>query len=281
MGVGLLQVIIIFIISLSSFSSERIVSTVPSLSEALYELRLSDSVVGVSKYCLFDESFCSKEKVGTSLDISYERILKLKASTVILSSSASEVQVKNLSKLNIKTLLLAHDRLDDIYSSIKILGKRFSREQEARELVRKLDTSLSRTGLKLKDTKVLFLISSDIRDGKVVKAQAAGSKNFYSDILEKIGLSNILKTSSMSYPEVGRENLISLKYDYIIEIFGSHNDSTLTLKKEAWKELGRSKKSSFKYVPLVGNYLFVPGPSVWKIAQDLKNEVGKNNAVNK
>ncbi|GEM_PF-4688928 len=271
----MLQILIVIFFSFSTLSKERIVSTVPSLSEILYELDLSDEVVGVSKYCSFDEDFCKKDKVGTSLDISYEKILKLKASAVLLSSSTNKKQVTNLSRLNIRTILLEHDRLDDIYKSINILGDTFSKKNEADNLIKKINASLIPDNLEGRAKNVLFLISSKVKDEKIVKVQAAGSKNFYSDILKHVGMKNILESYPMSYPEVGREKLISLKYDYVVEIFGSHNEASLKEKRSAWKELNDSKEGSIRYVPLVGNYLFVPGPSVWKIAQELKNKVGK------
>lgn len=261
-------VLLILVISHNLYALDRIVSTVPSLTEILYELGLRKEVVGVSKYCLFNSDFCSRPKVGTSLDFSYEKILKLKASTALLSSSASKGQVSNLKKLNIETILLKHDRLEDIYQSIETLGARFNKIKRASELKEIIEASLKTESLEKK--RVLFLISSQLKDGQIVKVQAAASKNFYTDILEKMGLINALVDSEIFFPEIGREKLLSLEYDYIIEIFGSHNSSQISVKRNAWNSFLKTSKGKFKYRSLVGDYLFIPGPSVWKIANDLK-----------
>ncbi len=269
------KVIILFLLTLSSFAGERIVSTVPSLSETLYELGLDKEVVGVSSYCLFNKEFCKRPKVGTSLDFSYEKILKYGGKTILLSKNTSKIQLNNLQKLNLETILLKHDRLLDIYNSIQLLGKRFKKEQRARELINLLDKSFQKDFLKAKKRNILFLISTEVRDGKIVKIQAVGAKNFYTDIMDRIGLNNILKESSVSFPELGREKLLSLDYDYIIEIFGSHNEGSLSERKGAWNDLLKNREKKFEYIPLVGDYLYIPGPSVWKIAKEIKKSLGK------
>ncbi|PIK14628.1 helical backbone metal receptor [Halobacteriovorax sp. JY17] len=269
------KVIILFLLTLSSFAGERIVSTVPSLSETLYELGLGEEVVGVSSYCLFDKEFCKRPKVGTSLDFSYEKILKYGGKTVLLSKNTNKTQLSNLQKLNIEIILLKHDRLLDIYDSIQSLGKRFKKEERAKEMLDLLDKSFQEEFLKSKKRNVLFLISTEVRDGKIVKIQAVGAKNFYTDIMDRIGLNNILKESTVSFPELGREKLLSLDYDYIIEIFGSHNKDSLNKKKSAWNDLLKYREKKFEYIPLVGDYLYIPGPSVWKTAKEIKKSLGR------
>lgn len=261
-----------FILCLNIYSKDRIVSTVPSLSEILFTLDLNDKVVGVSKYCIFDKTFCSKDKVGTSLDINYEKIVALNANVVILSNKANSKQVENLKKLKIEVIQIKHDRLEDVYSSIKALSKRFSKLEKSKDIIKKIDESLTRDNFKNK--KILFLISSSIKNGKITRVQAAGKGTFYSDILARIGLSNILEHSSMEYPEISREKLITLRFDYVIEIFGDHNIELLKERNTSWKRFLEKRNSKARYLPIVGNFLFLPGPSVWRIGYEIKKNIG-------
>ena len=272
----MLKTFLIFLFFSSCIASERIISTVPSFSEALYELGLESEVVGVSNYCLFNKDFCAKSKVGTSLGISYEKIIKLRPSVILLSKSTDKKQLSNLKKLNIETITLGHDRLHEIYEAIDFLGKRFKKSSKARTVEGRLKNFIERSPIGLKKKKVLFLISSQTKNGKIVKVQAVGSKNFYTDILEELGLVNILRNSSVSFPEIGREKLLSLNYDYVFEIFGTHNIESIEEKNRNWSDLLNEKPKKFKYYPLSGDYLYIPGPSVWKIARDIKKGLEGN-----
>ena len=93
------KIIILILLTFSSFAAERVISTVPSLTETLYELGLDKEIVGVSSYCLFSKSFCKRPKIGTSLDFSYEKILKFGGKTVLLSKNTNKSQLNNLRKL--------------------------------------------------------------------------------------------------------------------------------------------------------------------------------------
>ncbi|CBW25217.1 putative transport system lipoprotein [Halobacteriovorax marinus SJ] len=274
----LLRILVIFVLSFAALGEQRISSTVPSLSETLYELGLDSEVVGVSRFCLFDKKFCSKDKIGTSLDINYEKILKLNTSIVLLSSKASSKQINNLKKLGVETIALAHDRLDDVFHSINFLGKKFSREKRAKELIDNLNKYLTKKSKK-KPLKVLFLISSSLRDGEIVKALAAGEETFYSDILDRIGHQNVLSGGSAAYPEIGRERLLSLEYDVIFEIYGAHNKDSMKSHEQAWKKILKESKKT-KYIQLYGDYHFIPGPRVWKIAEDIKNSLEVSHVKN-
>ena len=276
----MLRIILLFLTISSSLASERIISTVPSFSEVLYELGLDREVVGVSNYCLFNKGFCAKTKVGTSLGISYEKIIKLKPTVILLSKSTDKKQLKNLKKLKIETITLGHDRLQEVYEAISFLGKRFKKKSKARIIKERMKSFIERRSMGLKKNKVLFLISSQTKNGKLVKVQAVGSKSFYTDILEELGLENILRNSSVSFPEIGREKLLSLNYDYVFEIFGTHNIDSIKEKSSNWSDLLNEKSKKFNYYPLSGDYLYIPGPSVWKIARDIKKGLEVTNARN-
>ena len=266
----MLRLTLFLLIFSSSFASERIISTVPSLSETLFELGLDREVVGVSNYCLFNKEYCSKPKVGTSLSISYERIIKLRPSVIILSSSTDKKQLSNLKKLNIETITLGHDRLFEIYEAIDVLGKRFKKTTEAKKIKKQLKSLIKTISTDKSKKRALFLISSQAKNRKLVKVQAVGSDNFYTDILQELGIENILRDSSVRFPEIGREKLLSLNYDHVFEIFGSHNKDSISEKRTNWSELVKEKSKKFNYIPLTGDYLYIPGPSIWKIARDIK-----------
>ena len=63
---------------------QRIISLVPSITELLFDLKLNDEVVGITKFCVHPESwFKTKTKVGGTKNIKTDVIASLKPQLII------------------------------------------------------------------------------------------------------------------------------------------------------------------------------------------------------
>ncbi|OUR98908.1 hypothetical protein A9Q84_05715 [Halobacteriovorax marinus] len=268
-------ILLLFLFSSSALSYERIVSTVPSLSEILFVLGLEKKVVGVSRFCSFSKSFCNKTKVGTAIDLEYEKIVSLKADAIVLSAGTSKSSIKNLEKLKIPVIPFRHNSLYDVMTSIKDMGRIFSKEKEAKILIKKINSQFKNAKKIIKNKKVLFVIGSIIKDSKISNAHVAGSHTFYNDILNELNLQNIQSDSTTAYPQLGRERLLMSKADIIFEIFGSFNKDKIEQKRKSWHELFSHLNRKVKYIPLYGDFLFLPGPRVGEIASEISKKVSE------
>ena len=63
----------------------RIVSHVPSITETLFALGLGDKLVADSDYCDYPEAAKTKPKIGGSFTPNLERIVAIKAQTLVLT----------------------------------------------------------------------------------------------------------------------------------------------------------------------------------------------------
>ena len=62
----------------------RIISTVPSQTELLYDLGLEKEVVGITKFCVHPQAwYKSKEKIGGTKTLNLEKIKALKPDLII------------------------------------------------------------------------------------------------------------------------------------------------------------------------------------------------------
>ncbi|GIV66599.1 MAG: helical backbone metal receptor [Chloroflexota bacterium] len=70
---------------LSSYSSfpQRIVSLVPSMTESLFDLGMSDHVVGVTDYCVFPSEVKNLPKVGGTKNVQISRVVQLSPELII------------------------------------------------------------------------------------------------------------------------------------------------------------------------------------------------------
>jgi iron complex transport system substrate-binding protein len=101
---------------------KRIVSTAPSITEALFALGLGDLVVGVSRFCDFPASVQKLPKVGTYLAPDAEAIARLAPDLVVLQRISSEL-TDRLHALHINFIEVPHGTLNDVYTGITLIAK--------------------------------------------------------------------------------------------------------------------------------------------------------------
>lgn len=80
-----------------NFPAKSIISLVPSQTELLYSLGLTDEVIGITKFCIHpDEWFRTKSRVGGTKHYDFEKIKLLQPDLIIGNKEENdEVQIKN------------------------------------------------------------------------------------------------------------------------------------------------------------------------------------------
>ena len=277
-----MKIIILFLVFINNvFSYERIISTVPSLTESLVKIELSKNIVGVSRYCSFSVEDCNKTKIGSSIDLNYEKILELRPDLVILSSSSKKESLNNFRKLKIKTITFRHERATDVISTFEMMGKIFKKEKQSKEVIENIRKDFKRSLGSFNGKKVFLVIGSSIKDNQVISAHVAGSKNFYNDIFKELDLENIYSSSKIPFPQLDRERLLMSNADYVIQIFEKENPDVILKSKTSWEKLFSSMNKSTKYISLVGNYLYIPGPRIGQIAIQLSKKIKESDVRSK
>jgi ABC-type Fe3+-hydroxamate transport system substrate-binding protein len=177
---------------------KRIISIVPSQSELLWDLGLRDELVGITKFCIHpQEMFDSIEKVGGTKNLNIEKIKALKPDLIIGNKEENEQsQILELQK-EFPVWMSDIYNLEDALQMIELVGELVNQSSKAKQIKNKIQLSfldiqqVSKTGLYFIWNKPYML---------------AGRATFIGDMLQKIGIQNLLEQNSR-YPELSFQDI--------------------------------------------------------------------------
>lgn len=122
----------------------RIVSLAPNLTEILFALRVPlGQIAGVTDYCNYPPAARTRPRVGGLIDWSAEKVLSLRPDLVLaLQSGDLRQRVLALAQSGPAVMILKIDRWPELLAALETIGRRLSRGQEARRLIRELTRRL-------------------------------------------------------------------------------------------------------------------------------------------
>jgi ABC-type Fe3+-hydroxamate transport system substrate-binding protein len=143
-------------------SAPRIVSLVPSITELLCDLDLSDEIVGRTGFCVHPwETVKTIPKVGGTKDLKFDRIRELEPTHVVVNVDENKKEDAEALAEFIPNVVVTHplaprDNLD-LYRQ---MGREFDREAEAEAMCERFDAALARVDDR-PEQRVLYLIWRD------------------------------------------------------------------------------------------------------------------------
>jgi ABC-type Fe3+-hydroxamate transport system substrate-binding protein len=190
-----------------TFPPQRIVSLVPSQTELLFYLGLSNQIVGVTKFCIHPEKECAtKTKIGGTKNFRFDVIDALKPDLII--SNKEENYQEGVEQLQSKYPVWMSDisNLSEALNMITGIGQVTNTETRANLLVEQIKRSFQKLK-KHSSLKVVYLIWKS-------PWMAAGKNTFIDDMLAKLGLINAV--DSNRYPIISEDELQELRPDLIM-----------------------------------------------------------------
>jgi len=178
----------------------KVISLVPSITEALFDLGLSENeVIGRTKFCIHPEDRVKNVQViGGTKNINIDKIKALKPDLILANKEENiKEQVEALMD-DFKVLVTNVETIEDNYYLLKTLGNTFNKEEKAQHFNLKIYDVLQQA--KLDSTvKAAYLIWKN-------PYMTVGSDTFIHKILAEIGFENIFKDKTR-YPEIQMEDL--------------------------------------------------------------------------
>ncbi len=194
---------------------QRIISLVPSITELICDLGCSDSIVGITKFCVHpDEVFRSRVRVGGTKDFKLDVIDSLSPDLIV--GNKEENPKAAILKLAEKYPVWISD-VSDTASSLDLirkLGIVLDKQEKAEELAIKTEAGLIRlSGASANANKptALYLIWKN-------PYMAAGTDTFISSMLSNLGLRNALEAwaeKGNRYPRMDEAQIVELSPDFI------------------------------------------------------------------
>ena len=240
---------------------QRIISTLPSITEVLFDIGLGDRIVGDSSYTKYPLEAEKIPKIGGLYDMNHEQIVLLNPDLIVLSAEGESLRPP----FPAPVLIVDHRTLSGVLDSYLIIGKVFGAEsltvaqQKRQELLDKLNEFDARTDKK-EPIRTLISIDRSYGTGRIQDVCVAGGDSFLTEVVARAGGKNVMASSRLSAPMLAAEGVISLAPDVIIDIQISRTDPTQGL--ADWQSLGNSVPAvrHHRILVLTDDFASIPGP---------------------
>jgi len=184
------------------FPPKRIISLVPSQTELLFYLGLSEEIVGITKFCVHPAAqFSVKEKIGGTKKLHLDRIADLQPDLIIGNKEENEKSQIEALQQQFPVWMSDIKTMQDTYEMIEGIGGLVNKSPQAATLVQQL-TAAWQNLEKVNHLTCLYLIWRK-------PYMAAGQATFINEILTLSGFQNLLPTDSR-YPALSEEDLQQL-----------------------------------------------------------------------
>lgn len=174
---------------------KRIISLVPSQTELLAVLGLTDEVVGITRFCIHPkEWFRSKTRVGGTKQINTDIIHSLHPDLIIANKEENVKEQINELQQQYPVWISDVNNLDDAYEMIAQIGAMTEKSEQATRIIEKINTKFSQLQTSNFKLKTAYLIWQK-------PYMTVGGDTFIHSMLELAGFDNICKEQTR-YPEV-------------------------------------------------------------------------------
>ena len=249
----------------------RLVTASPSITEIVFTLGLGGKIIGVSDFSVYPPDAKNKPRIGGLFNPNKEILTALQPDLVITQGKHESLS-KFCRKQNIDLLTVNMDTLEDVFSSIQIIGNKLNKSKKAARVVDKLKSDLVEIRKKTRHlTPKKVFITLGHTPGDLTGLMTTTSGTFLHEIIEIAGGINIFADLHGLYPHISKEALLMRQPEIIIEIFpeGFSVENKKMLKKD-WERLDiltAVRSGNIHY--LTDDYLLIPGMRIPLTAKKL------------
>ena len=182
---------------------KRIVSTVPSQSEYLFDLGLEDEVIGITKFCIHPKSwFESKQKIGGTKNLHLEKIAALNPDLIIANKEENTLSDIEWLAERFPVYISDINSLNEAHQAMSDIGILTDRQVQAEDWLNRIkDEQRVYNAADQEFGTVAYLIWND-------PLMAVGSNNFIHDMLGIGGWDNCFGHLKR-YPVVTIDDIIA------------------------------------------------------------------------
>ena len=228
---------------------EVVVSTSVAITEILDALGVKVAGVPTSSYEL-PESARDAVKVGNPMSPDLEIIKSLNPTVVVSVDTLGSDYMNLFEQNNIPSEFVSLSSLDSLKESIEILGNRFNKTTEAKELVNKIES---------KENEVSSIENKSNQDIMIIFAapgstMLATQKSYIGNLVELVGGNNIVDDNSSPFVTYSKEYLATLNPDKILVMVHALPEETkAALQKEMvtdsmWQRIDAVREGKIEYL---------------------------------
>lgn len=191
----------------------RIISTVPSITELLFDLELEKRIVGITKFCIHpDHGRKTKTIIGGTKNLNLQTIHNLKPDLIIANKEENtELDILELSQ-HYPVWISDIQSLEHANDLISKLGSILNCSKKAQEIIEQINEAKSifqeiKNQHSFKKS-VCYLIWKD-------PYMTVGSDTFINSMLHEAGLKNVFE-DKQRYPSLTIHDILEKKPDWIL-----------------------------------------------------------------
>jgi len=249
--------VVLFLLILQALAlsiPQRIISTMPSITETLFALGLDSKVVGVTENCNYPQSAAVKDKVGREI-VNLEKVIALKPDLVLMLLDAQRPEVEKLKKFKLPVVTVNPHGVEEVIKVIKEIGEITGTSARAEEIVSDIKARLEKVKRKVAgrpNPKVFIVVGYR-------PLITAGRDTFIDDILQLSGGDNIARRTRSPYPEWSFETLLKTDPEVIVILEGVVEEREV-LSDRRWLSLSAVRNHRIVFID--PDIISRPGPRV-------------------
>lgn len=178
---------------------QKIVSLVPSLTELLIDLGLSDKLVGRTRFCIHPANKVVQIPIiGGTKNPNIEKIISLEPDYILANKEENRQEdIEELQK-HCNVHLTNIDTISEALAAITEIGKQLAVEEKAHQISREINLVLSQKP-SFESLKTAYFIWRD-------PWMVAGSETYIHDVMREWNIENVFIEQSR-YPEIDLDEL--------------------------------------------------------------------------
>ena len=237
----------------------RIVSLLPSLTEAVCVLQACERLVGTDRFSNWPESIRGLPKLGGLEDAQLERIVSLKPDLVLAATSARINE--RLESLGLTVLALEAKSLSDTRRMLEVVAQALGRPGAGEALwqavERRVQAAAEKVPVKFHGQRVYFEVAS--------APYAAGEASFVGETLRRLGLGNIVPAALGPFPKLNPEFIVRAQPDIVM---ASASALAEMPRRPGWSTLTALRlRRSCGFLPQDNDVLVRAGPRLGEAAE--------------
>ncbi len=237
---------------------QRIVTLLPSLTEAAWVLGIGARLVGVDRHSNWPAEIAALPRLGGMDDAQIEAIVRLKPDLVLASTSARSLD--RLEALGLKVVRLRSESHADVRRALGLVARLLGTPQAAERVWAQVEAEIAaataRVPAELRGRRVYFEIGGG--------PYAAGTTSFIGETLTRLGLANIVPPELGPFPKLNPEFVVRARPEVIM---GVGREQAALLARPGWQVLPATQQRwlcGFDDAPY--EVLIRPGPRLGEAA---------------
>ena len=193
---------------------QRVISLSPANTELAYAAGLGDSLIAASAYSDYPEQAKQLEHVSDWQGLNIERIISLKPDLLLAWRGGNPQRpLDQLAALGIPIVYLDPQSIEDVILAIEELAQYSPNPTLAHQNIADMKTNLAKQKQQNESNKKVKRVFIQLGTQPLF---SAGNKTIQNDVVEFCGGENVFANSTVQWPQVSREQVLTRKPDVII-----------------------------------------------------------------